>query len=128
MKLKFAFCLACSAAAFVAQSSSAMAEDDAYLMTPPVPGVYACEGSDLGSNPAKFGLLPDSAFRLEDKEGDLVMYDGVFGLLQLGMAGQPVMKLKRTGAEEYRYTSDGEKVGETVCKLVPGKDPANPPW
>ena len=128
MKSKLAFRTVCSAAALLVGTSVTMAADDAYLMTPPVPGVYACEGSDLGSNPAKFGLLPDGAFRLEDKQGDIVMYDGVFGLLQLGMAGQPMMKLKRTGAEEYRYTADGEKVGETVCKLVPGKDPANPPW
>jgi hypothetical protein len=106
----------------------AIAEDDAYLMSPTVPGVYACEGPDIGSNPTKFGLLPDAAFRLEDKEGDLLMYDGVFGLLQLGMAGQPAMKLKRTGPEEYRYMADGENVSETVCKLVPGKDPATPPW
>ena len=116
------------AAVIAVLAAPAWAEDDAYLMTPPKPGVYACEGPDLGSNPAKFGLLPDAAFRLEDKEGDLLMYDGVFGLLQLGMAGQTPMKLKRTGPEEYRYMADAEKVSETVCKLVPGKDPATPPW
>jgi hypothetical protein len=107
---------------------SAFAGDDAYLMTPTVPGVYACEGPDIGSNPAKFGLLPDAAFRLEDKEGDLMMYDGVFGMLQLGMMGEPAMKLKRTGPEEYTYMAEGENVSQTVCKLVPGKDPAKTPW
>lgn len=117
-----------SAAMLAATATSCHAEDDAYLMTPTVPGVYACEGPDIGTNPAKFGLLPDAAFRLEDKEGDLLMYDGVFGLLQLGMMGQPAMKLKRTGAEEYTYMADGEYVSQTVCRLVPGKDLAKPPW
>lgn len=123
MELRFSIFLA--AAAFAATPALAQSE---FNMTPTVPGVYFCDGPGIGKNPAKFGLLEFGAFRLEDKEGDLMMYDFASGTLQLGMAGQQPMRLKRTGPEEYRYMGEGEAVSETICKLMPGKNPEAPPW
>ena len=123
MGLRFSVILAATALA----ATPSLAQDD-FMMTPTVKGVYFCEGADIGKNPAKFGLLEFGAFRLEDKEGDLLMYDFGSGTLQLGMAGASPMRLRRTGPEEYRYMGEGDAVRETICKLMPGKNPETPPW
>lgn len=103
-----------TAAAFFA-AVPALAQED-FSMTPTVKGVYNCSGPDIGSNPPSFELLEEGAFKLGDKEGDFMMYDGVSGILQLASAGMEPLKLKRTGPEEYTYLAGEETLSQTVCK------------
>ena len=121
-------CLAVLAAACPLVAAPALAQDD-FKMSPLVSGVYACEGADLGDSYPMFALTDDSAFNLEEGPGDLMMYDGVSGILQLGMMGSPAAMYERTGPEEFRLLRDGGATpAETLCTMVPGKDPNSPPW
>lgn len=105
------------AALSLCAATPVLAQDD-FSMSPTVAGIYNCAGPDIGSNPPSFELLEDGAFKLGDKEGDFMMYDGVSAILQLASSGMAPLKLKRTGSEEYTYLKDGsdEELTQTVCK------------
>ena len=111
MTLRLTAIAACSLLAI----APALAQED-FSMSPTVAGIYNCAGPDIGANPPSFELLEEGAFKLGDKEGDFMMYDGVSGVLQLASAGMAPLKLKRTAAEEYTYLAEGEALSQTVCK------------